>query len=99
MAFEMLLGLNVVDDEAYNAYRRGMTPIMEKYGGSFRYDFRVEKTLKSEVAHPINRVFIISFPDLNARKGFFADPEYQKVRKEFYVPAVKDTAILWEHNP
>lgn len=73
-----------------------MTPILEKYGACFRYDFTVEKTLKSEVPHPINRVFIISFPDVNAKNDFFANEEYKKVKKEFYFHAVKDTAILWE---
>jgi uncharacterized protein (DUF1330 family) len=99
MAYEMLVGLNVVDDERYSAYRRGMTPILERYGGSFRFDFTVQKTLKSAVSHPINRVFIISFPNEKWKDDFFKDPDYQKVKKEFYLEAVKDTAILTESLP
>ncbi len=96
MAYEILVGLNVVDDELYNAYRRGMTPILEKYQGSFRFDFIVQKTLKSELSQPINRVFIIHFSDVKGKDEFFKDPDYLKVKKEFYFSAVKDTAILRE---
>lgn len=98
MAYEMLVALNVVDDEIYSAYRLGMKPILNRFGGSFRFDVTVQKTLKSELSHPINRVFIISFPDETRKNEFFKDPEYQKVRKEFFTQAVNDTAILIESH-
>jgi uncharacterized protein (DUF1330 family) len=41
MAIETLVGLNVIDDEAYQSYRAEMTPILSKYGGGFGYDFRI----------------------------------------------------------
>jgi uncharacterized protein (DUF1330 family) len=98
MACEMLVALNVVDDRLYSAYRRGMTPILEKFGGGFRFDVTVQTTLKTELPHPVNRVFIISFPDAERKAAFFADSDYQKVKKEFFSAAVKDTAILSEIN-
>ena len=63
MPVEMLAGLNVVDDEAYQSYRDGMTPILESFGGGFGYDFKVAEVLKSATEAPINRVFTIYFPN------------------------------------
>ena len=43
MAVEMLVGLNVIDDEAYQLYRDEMIPILLSYGGGFGYDFKISK--------------------------------------------------------
>lgn len=51
MALEMLVGLNVIDDEAYQSYRDEMMPILKNYGGGFGYDFKVSEVLKSEKTH------------------------------------------------
>ncbi len=61
MAMEMLVGLRVVNDEAYQSYRDAMTPILNRYGGGFGYDFKVSEVLKSRTEAPINRVFTIYF--------------------------------------
>ncbi|MCG8462124.1 MAG: DUF1330 domain-containing protein, partial [Holophagales bacterium] len=76
MPFEMLVGLEVIDDEQYRDYRRAMTPILESYGGGFGYDFRVSEVLLSRTDRPINRVFTIYFPDEDSQERFFADPTY-----------------------
>jgi len=94
MAYEMLIGLNVIDQANYTAYRQGMTPILEKYGGEFRYDFMVEKTLKSAISHTINRVFVISFPDAARKDNFFSDPDYKKVKQQYFEVSVQDTAVI-----
>ena len=36
MAFELLVGLEVSDEESYSKYRKEMTPLLEQYGGGFR---------------------------------------------------------------
>ena len=59
MSFEMLVGLEVIDDNAYNNYRQEMTPLLEQCGGGFNYDFKVSELLKSQVSENINRVFTI----------------------------------------
>ena len=86
--YEILVGLCVTDDRKYNQYRAAMTPILQQYGGSFRYDFVVAEVLKSEAGEPINRLFIITFPDEQAKEAFFADQRYVSVRAEFFEPAV-----------
>jgi len=82
------MGLDVQDNEGYTRYRGAMAPILTRYGGRFRYDFRIAEVLATEASHPINRVFVLSFPDVGTREAFFRDPEYLAVRHTYYEPAV-----------
>ena len=95
---EVLVGLHVHDDELYSAYRRGMTPILSSFGGGFGYDFRVSEVLKSESDVDINRVFTIRFPDEDAMRAFFNDPEYLKVKTQFFEPSVGGTEIIAQYE-
>ena len=94
MPFEMLVGLEVIDDEQYQEYRRAMTPILEAYGGGFGYDFKVSEVLLSRTDRPINRVFTIYFPDEDSKERFFADPTYAEVKAAHFDGAVGHTTIL-----
>ena len=94
MKFEMLVALNVTDEKSYADYRREITPILTTYGGGFRYDFRVSETLRSEVDHPITRVFTIYFGSQEQSDAFFADPAYLAAKKRYYAPAVAGTTII-----
>lgn len=98
MAYEMLVGVNVVDEESYMKYRKGMMPILESYGGGFAYDFKIEKVMKSQSEKPINRVFTIYFKDQSAKEEFFANEDYHKVKQEHYVKAVTDSTIISEYE-
>lgn len=98
MPFEMTVGLLVIDDEKYAQYRAEMTPLLEAAGGRFRYDFQVARTLKSEVAHEINRVFVIEFPDRAGRDRFFTDARYVGIRGRLFEKAVRHTAIIAEYS-
>lgn len=89
MAYEILVGLEVSDMEAYAKYREAMAPYLAKYGGKFMSDFMVSETLKPSDKQNINRVFTISFPDKQAEDDFFADPEYKIVKKKYFEPSVK----------
>ena len=94
MAFEMLVGLNVVDDEIYQSYRKEMMPILESYGGGFGYDFRISEVLKSKTDAPINRVFTIYFSNEDSMNLFFSNDEYLKIKKRYYEKSVTDTTII-----
>jgi len=85
---EILVGLHVNDDAAYQRYRDGMTPLLEACGGSFRYDFRVSEMLQGKAEKPINRLFLMSFPDERSKTAFFSDPAYLAVRGEHFDDAV-----------
>jgi uncharacterized protein (DUF1330 family) len=80
--------LHVADDAMYRRYREGMTPILERHGGGFAYDFVVAQVLASETTRPINRVFLIRFPTAERAAAFFADPGYLAVRRAWFEPAV-----------
>lgn len=88
------MGLWVSDDEAYGRYREGMTPILERFGGRFRYDFTVAEVLKNEGGKPINRVFVMTFPDRASSEAFFADPAYSVVRRAHFEGAVTAVTAL-----
>ena len=94
MALEMLVGLNVVDDEAYQSYRDEMTPILKSYGGGFGYDFKVSEVLKSKTEAPINRVFTIYFSSEDSMNSFFSNDDYLKIKKRHFEKSVTDTTII-----
>lgn len=91
---ETLVGLHVADQDGYTRYRAAMTPLLEAVGGYFRYDFTVDQQLRGDNDPPINRVFVISFPDAETESEFFADPAYVAAKKEFFEPSVAATNIL-----
>ena len=90
----MVVGLNVIDEEAYQKYRDEMTPILKSYGGGFGYDFKVSEVLKSRTEAPINRVFTIYFSDEDSMNAFFSNDEYLKIREKHFEMSVTDTTII-----
>jgi len=99
MPFENLVGLHVTDENGYQKYREGMLPLLTSLGGYFRYDFAVSKVLKGEAEHPINRLFVIVFPDRESRERLFADPAYLRIRENFFAPSVAGITMLAEYEP
>jgi len=92
--FEMLVGLNVIDDENYQQYRKNMTPILHSYGGKFGYDFKVSEMLMSETSNVINRVFTIQFSDKEKMEAFFLDTDYKSVKEKYFEKSVESTTII-----
>lgn len=91
---EMLVGLHVTDDETYAQYRKAMTPLLTAAGGHFRYDFTIAKMLKGAADPPINRLFVLSFPDHATKEAFFANPEYQRVKARFFESSVESVHLI-----
>lgn len=98
MAYEMLVALQISDDPKYSEYREAMAPILKRFGGGFRYDFKVAEVLKNETGNPINRVFTIYFADQAGKDGFFSDPEYKKAKEQFFEKSVSATTIIAEYT-
>lgn len=94
MSYEMLVGLNVLDDDKYQEYRVAMKPLLLTYGGKFGYDFKVSEVLLAEASEDINRVFTINFPDSDGMERFFSDPDYIKVRERHFEKSVGNTTII-----
>jgi uncharacterized protein (DUF1330 family) len=98
MPFEILVGLQVLNDDIYDQYRAAMNPILERFGGGFRYDFRVAEVLQSESSHSINRVFTIHFVDETCKNAFFSDAPYLEIRQRFFERSVRATSIISEYR-
>ena len=96
MAYDMTAALLVANEDQYAQYRAEIAPLLEKAGGAFRYDFRIAATLKSEVDHEINRLFILRFPDRAAKERFFADPQYRAIRARLFEPAAPRMTVVGE---
>ncbi|MGR5147888.1 DUF1330 domain-containing protein [Photobacterium alginatilyticum] len=95
MSYELLVGLNVIDDRRYQEYRIAMKPILSQFGGRFGYDFKVSEVLQSEVENnDINRVFTINFPNQTDMEAFFSDEEYLNVKSRYFESSVKSTTII-----
>ncbi len=92
--YEILVGLHVSNQDSYNNYRAGMTPILKDHGGFFRYDYTIDTMLQGDADDQHNRVFVLSFPDQSTMESFFNHPEYKAVRAEHFNPAVKSGGIL-----
>lgn len=94
MAYEPLVGMNVIDEVGYARYRQAMLPLLHAVGGSFRFDCTVERVLKSEAVHPINRMFVLSFPDQITCESFFADARYLEVRSRYFESSVQGFTVF-----
>lgn len=98
LSFETIVGLHVKNEELYAKYRTEMKSLLEKYEGGFRYDFKIQETLKSETENSINRVFLIYFKNKEKKLSFFSDPEYKNIRETYFVPSVGSTTQIAEYE-
>ncbi|MCM2681254.1 DUF1330 domain-containing protein [Echinimonas agarilytica] len=98
MAFERIVGLFVTDKTEYQNYRKGMLPILERYGGQFTFDFEVSAVLKSPSNLPVNRLFTLQFPNESLMNDFFADEAYQSVREQYFEHSVSDITPISMHK-
>ncbi len=95
---EILRGLRVVDEQRYARYRELMTPLLEAHGGRFVLDVRVAEVLRSPGSVPMNRLFTIRFPSQERHDAFFAHPDYQAVRREWFEPSVAGVERLGDYE-
>jgi uncharacterized protein (DUF1330 family) len=94
MAFERIMGIDVVDDQEYQHYRGALAPILKSFGGSFGFDFKIAEVLRSKTSDNINRVFTLSFPSRDVMENFFSDPNYLVVKEKHFINSVKSTTII-----
>jgi len=94
MSYEILVGLEVLDDDKYEDYRAAMKPILSSYQGGFGYDFKVSEVLIAPEDKRINRVFTISFASKKLMEDFFSDADYLIVKAQHFVDSVGCTTII-----
>lgn len=98
MAFERIMGIDIINEQEYTKYREAMSPILKSFGGSFGFDFKVSEVLKSKTNDHINRVFTISFPSQQDMEDFFSDPDYLIVQKKYFNCSVKSKTVISLHE-
>ena len=94
MSYEILVGLNVLDELKYDQYRAAMKPILSDFEGHFGYDFKVSDVLISAGNTDINRVFTINFSSKNKMESFFSDRQYLDSKEKYFVDSVGSTTII-----
>jgi len=94
MSYEILVGLNVVDEKIYQQYRTAMKPVLHDYDGDFCYDLKISEVLKSESNENLNRVFTLNFPSVQQKDDFFSDPQYLQVKQKFFDRSVDSITIM-----
>ncbi len=88
------MGLNVVDEAEYKAYRTAMTSMLQRYSGDFRYDFHAE-VLQSDSDHSTTKVFGIRFQTKRRGTASFQMAPIDKSKKAlFEASVVKVTIVL-----
>ncbi|KGJ93636.1 DUF1330 domain-containing protein [Colwellia psychrerythraea] len=98
MAYERIMGLDVIDEQEYQQYREAMMPILKSFGGSFGFDFKVSEVLLSKTSDNINRVFTITFPSQKQMESFFSYPDYLDVKNMYFDRSVKSNTIISLHE-
>ena len=98
MKYERIMGIHVNNDEEYQRYREGMMPILNSFGGSFGFDFKVAEVLITKTDDEINRVFTIEFPSKEVMENFFSDPEYLAVKKRHFSNSVTSITTISMHE-
>lgn len=77
MTAYLLVDLDIHDAEGFQAYRARVPEFIAKHGGEYLVrggDFEV-----IEGDWTPNRMVLFKFPDRQAIKNFFADPDYAKI--------------------
>lgn len=94
MSYEILVGLNVLDDLKYEQYRAAMKPVLSDFEGHFGYDFKVSDVLISASNTDINRVFTLNFSSKQIMESFFSDRQYLDAKDKYFADSVGSTTII-----
>lgn len=74
----MIANFTIHDADTYRNYEKGFFPILKRHGGTFHTLDDASHTF--EGAEPIvGRLVMFQFPNEQAAKDWFADPDYQAI--------------------
>jgi uncharacterized protein (DUF1330 family) len=91
MSAYVIAEIEVVDQAAYDDYRKQVLAVVTKFGGKFIV--RGGKCVHLEGGWHPSRVVVIEFPDLQAAEHFYYSAEYKPVL-EMRLKAGNSKAIL-----
>ena len=78
MAVYVIVDINIKDQAAFDDYKRGVPPMISKYGGEYLARGGNTQTLEGDWKP--GRIVLLKFPDQAAVKAFLNDPEYQPLK-------------------
>jgi uncharacterized protein (DUF1330 family) len=78
MTAYMIMDIDVLNPSQYETYKREVPRLVEKYGGEYLVRGGEFEIIEGEW-NPV-RFVIIRFPDRQAIRALFADPEYQPLK-------------------
>jgi uncharacterized protein (DUF1330 family) len=73
----LIADIELKDSAAYQGYVREVSRLIERHGGTYLARGGQVETIEGEWAP--RRLVIVRFPDMQAIRDFFADPDYQSV--------------------
>ncbi len=79
MAAYFVVNVRITDQEGYEDYRRHTAATLEPFGGRF-----IVRGGKSEILEgewELHRFVMIEFPSIEAAKGWYESPEYQRLKE------------------
>ena len=88
----LIADIDVHDGERFKQYVTGVTPFVEKYGGS--YLVRGGEMTVEEGEWQAHRLVIIVFPSRENAEGFLADRDYQPVAAIRHAAATTNLVIV-----
>jgi uncharacterized protein (DUF1330 family) len=74
----MIANFVVHDPEVYRKYEKGFFPILKRHGGEFFTFDDNSDTLEGD-GPPEGRLVLFQFPNEEAARNWYADPEYQAI--------------------
>ncbi|MCH8116444.1 MAG: DUF1330 domain-containing protein [Chloroflexi bacterium] len=92
MAVYIVVDIDVEDQDAYEEYRKLVSPLIEKYGG--RYIVRGGKITPGEGDWDLHRVVILEFPSAERATAMLTSDEYAPVAEIRRNAAVSKTFMV-----
>ena len=92
MAAYFIVNLDIHDAERFEAYRSGVAPLVERFGG--RYLVRGGELHPVEGDFGLKRLVVLEFPSMEAARRFYDSPEYAPLLKLRQEAARSDIALV-----
>ncbi len=73
----LVASLEVSDLEAYEPYRLQVPALIERHGGRYLVRGGALQTLEGDA--DFSRLVVVEFPSVEAARGFYDDPDYQRI--------------------
>lgn len=80
MTAYVIARVNVTDPDKYENYKALAPAAIKQYGGEYLARGGAVELLEGPAED--RRVVVLSFPDMDAARGFYNSPEYQAAKKE-----------------